>query len=300
MMKQYHNPVLLEDALQGLDIRPEGIYVDVTFGGGGHSRVLLDQLNEQGQLFAFDQDQDAHENRIEDSRFQLVAANFSHLSHYLKYHGISSVNGILADFGVSSHQFDQASRGFSTRKEGRLDMRMNQSQTLDAQEVLNQYSEEALSELFFNYGELRNARKLANKIVSFRSEDKLETTSDLIRAVQPWVPQRIENKVLAQIFQAVRIEVNDELGVLKSFLEQAAAVLEPGGRLVCISYHSLEDRLVKRFIQSGNFEGREEKDFYGNSLSVLRKVGKLRVPTAHEVQHNSRARSAKLRIAEKR
>ena len=299
-MTQYHNPVLLEDALQGLDIRPEGIYVDVTFGGGGHSRALLDQLNEQGRLFAFDQDQDAHENRIEDSRFQLVAANFIHLSHYLKYHGISSVNGILADFGVSSHQFDQASRGFSTRKEGRLDMRMNQSQALDAQEVLNQYSEEALSELFFNYGELRNARKLANKIVSFRSEDKLETTSDLIRAVQPWVPQRIENKVLAQIFQAVRIEVNDELGVLKSFLEQAAAVLEPGGRLVCISYHSLEDRLVKRFIQSGNFEGREEKDFYGNSLSVLRKVGKLRVPTALEVEHNSRARSAKLRIAEKR
>ena len=300
MMTQYHNPVLLEEALQGLNIRPEGIYVDVTFGGGGHSRALLEQLNEQGRLFAFDQDQDAHENRIEDPRFEFVAANFGHLSHYLKYYGISSVDGILGDFGVSSHQFDEASRGFSTRNEGRLDMRMNQSQTLDAQEVLNQYSEEALSNLFFRYGELRNARKLANKIVSFRSEHPLETTTDLIRALQPWVPQKIENKVFAQIFQAVRIEVNDELGVLKSFLEQAVSVLAPGGRLVCISYHSLEDRLVKRFIQSGNFEGQEEKDFYGNSLSVLQKVGKLRVPSADEIERNSRARSAKLRIAEKR
>jgi len=299
-MTQYHNPVLLEEALQGLNIRPEGIYVDVTFGGGGHSRALLEQLNEQGRLFAFDQDQDAHENRIEDPRFEFVAANFGHLSHYLKYYGISSVDGILGDFGVSSHQFDEASRGFSTRNEGRLDMRMNQSQTLDAQEVLNQYSEEALSNLFFRYGELRNARKLANKIVSFRSEHPLETTTDLIRALQPWVPQKIENKVFAQIFQAVRIEVNDELGVLKSFLEQAVSVLAPGGRLVCISYHSLEDRLVKRFIQSGNFEGQEEKDFYGNSLSVLQKVGKLRVPSADEIERNSRARSAKLRIAEKR
>jgi|TARA_X000000950_G_scaffold33692_1_gene36216 16S rRNA (cytosine1402-N4)-methyltransferase len=300
MMTQYHNPVLLKEALLGLNIKPEGIYVDVTFGGGGHSRALLEQLNEQGRLFAFDQDEDTFANKIEDSRFKFIAANFGHLSHYLKYHGIPTVDGILADFGVSSHQFDEASRGFSTRKEGRLDMRMNQNQNLDAEQVLNQYPEEALSGLFFHYGELRNAKKLANKIVSFRTEHKLETTADLIRAVQPWVPQRIENKVLAQIFQAVRIEVNDELGVLKSFLEQAASALLPGGRLVCISYHSLEDRLVKRYMQNGNFEGREEKDFYGNPLGVFRKIGRLRVPSAEEVKRNSRARSAKLRIAEKR
>ncbi|MDA9851119.1 16S rRNA (cytosine(1402)-N(4))-methyltransferase RsmH [Flavobacteriaceae bacterium] len=300
MMTQYHNPVLLEEALQGLKVRPDGIYVDVTFGGGGHSRALLEQLNSKGRLIGFDQDKDAYENRIEDPRFELVAANFSHLSQYLKFYGIQNVDGVLADFGVSSHQFDLASRGFSIRKEGRLDMRMNQSQDLDAQKILNQYSEEALSTLFFQYGELRNARKLAKQIVTFRLENQLETTTDLIQAVKPLVPQRIENKVLAQIFQAVRIEVNDELGVLKSFLEQAASVLTSEGRLVCISYHSLEDRFVKRFIQSGNFEGREEKDFYGNSLSVFRKVGKLRIPSAAEIEINSRARSAKLRIAEKR
>lgn len=299
-MTQYHNPVLLKEACNGLKIRPEGIYVDVTFGGGGHSRAIMGQLGEGGRLFGFDQDADAYENRIEDSRFKFISANFRHLNQYLKYHGVFTVDGILADFGVSSHQFNQGSRGFSIRNTARLDMRMNQAQALDAHQVINQYSEVALSQLLFHYGELRNAKKIAKTIIIARTDGEIETTHDLIKIVKPLVSQRFENKVLAQIFQAIRIEVNEELGVLKAFLEQATSALKPGGRLVCISYHSLEDRTVKRFIQSGNFEGAEEKDFYGNSLSPLRKIGKLIVPTKEEIELNSRARSAKLRIAEKK
>lgn len=299
-MIQYHNPVLLKEALQGLKIQPEGIYVDVTFGGGGHSRAILEELNSEGKLFGFDQDADASKNALKDDRFTFVAANFSHLAQYLKFYKVSAVDGILADFGVSSHQLDKGSRGFSIRKEGRLDMRMNQSQILNAYQVLNEYSSEQLTQIFSQFGELRNAKKIANKLVEVRSENNIETTTDLIKAVKSLIPQRFENKILAQIFQAVRIEVNQELEVLKAFLEQANSVLKPKARLVCISYHSLEDRIVKRFFQTGNFEGKEEKDFYGNSLSPLLKIGKLLVPSEGEIQENSRARSAKLRIAEKR
>jgi len=300
MKTQYHNPVLLNEALQGLNIRPEGIYVDVTFGGGGHSRGILEQLGPKGRLLGFDQDTDALENVPLDDRFDFVAANFSHLSQYLKYHKVEAVDGILADFGVSSHQFDEGARGFSIRKEGRLDMRMNQNQELDAFTVINTYEAEQLADLFFHFGELRNARKIASIICMSREEGPITTTSDLIDVVKSLTPKRFENKFLAKIFQAIRIEVNNELMVLQSFLKQAVQVLNPGGRLVCISYHSLEDRFVKRFIQSGNFEGKEEKDFYGNSLSKLRKIGKLIVPSQEELKDNPRARSAKLRIAEKR
>ena len=299
MMIKYHKPVLLEEAIQGLKVRPDGIYVDVTFGGGGHSRALLEKLNESGRLFGFDQDADARTNQIEDHRFEFVAANFQHLTQYLKYHRIKMVHGILADFGVSSHQFDTAQRGFSTRWEGRLDMRMNQSQSKDAHGIINTYDESELSRIFFNYGELKNARSLAKTIVLARSEKSIDTTSDLTKAIKALIPERWENKVLAQLFQAVRIEVNDEIEVLQSFLMQAASVLEPGGRLVCISYHSLEDRCVKRFINSGNFDGEAEKDFYGNTVKPLKRVGKLITPSAIEVKHNVRARSAKMRIAEK-
>ena len=299
-MTQYHNSVLLKEALQGLKIKPEGIYVDVTFGGGGHSRAILEELNSEGKLFGFDQDADASKNALKDDRFTFVAANFSHIAQYLKFYKVSAVDGILADFGVSSHQFDKGSRGFSIRKEGRLDMRMNQSQTLNAYQVLNEYSSEQLAQIFSQFGELRNAKKIANKLVEVRSENNIEMTTDLIKAVKSLIPQRFENKILAQIFQAVRIEVNQELEVLKAFLEQANSVLKPKARLVCISYHSLEDRIVKRFFKTGSFEGNEEKDFYGNSLSPLLKIGKLLVPSEGEIQENSRARSAKLRIAEKR
>jgi len=300
MTTQYHNPVLLTEALQGLHIRPEGIYVDVTFGGGGHSRAILEQLGSKGHLFAFDQDADALDNTIADERFDFIPANFSHLSQYMKYHKIDAIDGILADFGVSSHQFDEGVRGFSIRKEGRLDMRMNQSQELDAFSVINTYKEVQLADLFFHFGELRNARKIASIICVSRAERPIDTTSDLIDTVRPLIPKNFENKFLAQIFQAIRIEVNNEMEVLKSFLVQASQILKPGGRLVCISYHSLEDRFVKRFIQSGNFEGLEEKDFYGNSMSVFRKIGKLIVPGQNERKENPRSRSAKLRIAEKK
>jgi 16S rRNA (cytosine1402-N4)-methyltransferase len=300
MTTQYHKPVLLQSSLEGLNIKPDGVYVDVTFGGGGHSRALLDRLDENGRLFGFDQDPDALKNKIEDSRLAFIAANFSHLSQYLKFYKINGVDGILADFGVSSHQFDTSERGFSIRTEGRLDMRMNQTQELDAYTLINEYDEAALSDVFFNYGELRNAKILARNIVLARSEKPIVTTQDLITVVRPLVPERIENKILAQLFQAIRIEVNNELEVLQTFLLQAVDALNPGGRLVCISYHSLEDRLVKRFFQSGNFNGELKKDFYGNPLVQLERIGKLIVPTEQEIKENGRARSAKLRIAEKK
>ena len=300
MTTQYHKPVLLQSSLEGLNIKPDGVYVVVTFGGGGHSRALLDRLNENGRLFGFDQDVDAKKNKIEDTRFAFIAANFSHLTQYLKFYKINGVDGILADFGVSSHQFDTGERGFSIRIEARLDMRMNQTQELDAYKVINEYDEAALGDLFFNYGELRNAKILARNIVLARSEKPIVTTQDLITIVRPLVPERIENKILAQLFQAIRIEVNNELKVLQSFLIQAVDALKPGGRLVCISYHSLEDRLVKRFFQSGNFNGELKKDFFGNPLVQLQRIGKLIVPTAQEIKENGRARSAKLRIAEKK
>ena len=298
-MTKFHNPVLLNEAIQGLKISPNGVYVDATFGGGGHSKSILEMLNKEGRLLSFDQDEDAHENKINDSRFKFISANFNHLSQYLKYYGVESVDGVLADFGVSSHHFDTASRGFSIRKKGRLDMRMNQNQKLDAHYVINNYEEIDLNNLFFNYGEVRNSKKISKQILSSREKRVINTTSDLVELLKPLTPFRYQKKFLAQIFQAIRIEVNNEIEVLKSFLEQATKSLKTGGRIVCISYHSLEDRCVKRYIQFGNFEGKDEKDLYGNSLRVLRKIGKVVVPSEKEIIINKRARSAKMRIAEK-
>ena len=298
-MTLYHKPVLLSEAIAGLAIVPNGIYVDATFGGGGHARAILEHLSDQGKLFGFDQDLDAQSNRIIDERFEFVASNFSHLKQFLKFYKVDAVDGILADFGVSSHQFDTEARGFSTRANARLDMRMNQSQELDAHQIVNSYSAKELQEIFSTYGELRNSKTLAQRIVAAREEKPINTTGELMAEARSSIPKVLENKIFAQLFQALRIEVNQELEVLKQFLEQAATVLKPQGRLVCISYHSLEDRLVKRFVQNGNFQGETEKDFYGNSIRPLKNVGKLIVPQGDEIKENSRARSAKMRIAEK-
>lgn len=298
-MTQFHSPVLLNEVIQGLKISPKGVYIDATFGGGGHSKAILAMLNKEGRLLSFDQDEDTYENKINDSRFEFISANFNHLSQYLKYYGIESVDGVLADFGVSSHHFDVASRGFSIRKKGRLDMRMNQNQKLDAHYIINNYEEEDLNNLFFKYGEVRNSKKISKQILSTREKRDINTTSDLVELLKPLMPFRYQKKFLAKIFQAIRIEVNNEIEVLKSFLEQATKSLKTGGRIVCISYHSLEDRCVKRYIQFGNFEGKDEKDFYGNSLRVLKKVGRVVVPSEKEIKINKRARSAKMRIAEK-
>ena len=298
-MRKFHSPVLLNEAIQGLKISPKGVYVDATFGGGGHSKAILEMLNEEGRLLSFDQDEDTYENKINDSRFKFISANFNHLSQYLKYYGVESVDGVLADLGVSSHHFDTPSRGFSIRKKGRLDMRMNQNQKLDAHYVVNNYEEKDLNNLFFNYGEVRNSKKISKQILSLRDKRVINTTTDLVELLKPLTPFKYQKKFLAQIFQAIRIEVNNEIEVLKSFLEQATKSLKTGGRIVCISYHSIEDRCVKRYIQFGNFEGKDEKDFYGNSLRVLRKIGKVIVPSEKEIKINKRARSAKMRIAEK-
>lgn len=299
MMRKFHSPVLLNEAIQGLKISPKGVYIDATFGGGGHSKAILEMLNKEGRLLSFDQDEDTYENKINDSRFKFISANFNHLSQYLKYFGVESVDGVLADLGVSSHHFDTPSRGFSIRKKGRLDMRMNQNQKLDAHYVVNNYEEKDLNNLFFNYGEVRNSKKISKQILSLRDKRVINTTTDLVELLKPLTPFKYQKKFLAQIFQAIRIEVNNEIEVLKSFLEQATKRLKTGGRIVCISYHSIEDRCVKRYIQFGNFEGKDEKDFYGNSLRVLRKIGKVIVPSEKEIKINKRARSAKMRIAEK-
>ena len=298
-MRKFHSPVLLNEAIQGLKISPKGVYIDATFGGGGHSKAILEMLNKEGRLLSFDQDEDTYENKINDSRFKFISANFNHLSQYLKYYGVESVDGVLADLGVSSHHFDTPSRGFSIRKKGRLDMRMNQNQKLDAHYVVNNYEEKDLNNLFFNYGEVRNSKKISKQILSLRDKRVINTTTDLVELLKPLTPFKYQKKFLAQIFQAIRIEVNNEIEVLKSFLEQATKSLKTGGRIVCISYHSLEDRCVKRYIQFGNFEGKNEKDLYGNSLRVLRKIGKVVVPSEKEIKINKRARSAKMRIAEK-
>ena len=290
---------MLEEATQGLNIDPDGVYVDVTFGGGGHSRAILDQLSESGTLFAFDQDAEAIKNNIIDERFRLIKGNFSHLKQHLKFYGISSVSGILADFGVSSHQFDTGERGFSTRFEGPLDMRMNTEGIIDAAHVVNHYSEEQLIRILSDYGELRNAAKLADQIIEARNLKKFSKTQQLVDLFAPKLPKHLIHKVMAQVFQAVRIEVNGELDVIKAFLLQTAELLSVKGRLVCISYHSLEDRLVKRFIREGKFEGTAAVDFYGNRTLPFKKVGKLNVPTKEEIKENNRARSGKLRIAEK-
>ncbi|SHI78150.1 16S rRNA (cytosine(1402)-N(4))-methyltransferase RsmH [Aquimarina spongiae] len=296
---EYHNPVLLKETVDGLDIKPEGIYVDVTFGGGGHSKEILKRLGENGKLFAFDQDPDALENDIKDERFTLINENFRFIKRFLRFYGVRKVDGILGDFGVSSHQFDVAERGFSTRFEGDLDMRMNQKKEVSAYHVINEYEEVDLRRVFLQYGELRNAPKLARVIVGARSSEKIKTSSMLKEVLKPLLPRHKENKILAQIYQAIRIEVNEEIEVLKEFLEQTAELLDEGGRISLISYHSLEDRLVKRFIRNGMFEGEPEKDLYGNVSVPFKKVGGLIIPSEEEIKENNRARSAKLRIAER-
>ena len=296
----YHNPVLLHPSVDGLVTNPDGVYADVTFGGGGHSTLILQRLGASGRLIAFDQDPDAAANAPQDPRFQFVPSNFSNLKKFLQYYNGCPADGILADLGVSSHQFDTPERGFSHRFEGVLDMRMNSTRGLTAADVVNQYPVAALANLFFQYGELANARQLAARIEECRTTP-IRTTADLVEILTPLLPRGKENKTLSQIFQALRIEVNDEMGVLRSLLTQAAEVLKPGGRLVVISYHSLEDRLVKNFIKAGNFEGNIEKDFYGNPLTPFEPVTrKAVVPDETEIAANPRARSAKLRIAARR
>ena len=295
----YHNPVLLEESVEGLNIQPSGVYVDVTFGGGGHSREILKRLGPSGKLYAFDQDKDALANAVDDERFTLINENFRFIKRFLRFYGVRKVDGILGDFGVSSHQFDVAERGFSTRFQSRLDMRMNQQSTLSAYEVVNNYEEKQLRDVLSNYGELRNAPKIARTIVSERKDGEIATSERLKEVLQPFLPAAKEHKILAQIYQAIRIEVNQEIEVLKEFLLQTPGLLKEGGRLSLISYHSLEDRLVKRFIRSGMFVGEPEKDFYGNISVPFQKVGKLIVPSSKEIKANNRARSAKLRIAER-
>jgi len=296
---EYHNPVLLSETVEGLNIKEDGVYVDVTFGGGGHSKKILESLGSKGRLIAFDQDKDALLNTIDDSRFLLVNENFRYVKRFLRFHGIKSVDGILADFGVSSHQFDEADRGFSIRFDAQLDMRMNQQDVLSAYSLVNTYEEEDLKRVFWQYGELRTSPALAKTIVAARAEKAIETTFELKAVLSKHLPHGRENKILAQIYQAIRIEVNQEIEVLKEFLLQTPELLNDGGRLSVISYHSLEDRLVKRFIRSGLFEGEPEKDVFGNFEVPLKKVGGLIVPDAKEIKLNNRARSAKLRIAEK-
>lgn len=261
---EYHNPVLLKESVDGLNIQPGGVYVDVTFGGGGHSREILSRLGEKGKLFAFDQDKDALENTIKDSRFTLINENFRFLKRFLRFYGVKQVDGILGDFGVSSHQFNEAERGFSTRFDAKLDMRMDQTSKLSAYEVINEYDETQLRDLFYEYGELKNAPKLARTIVHERKDSPIENSDKLNEILKPLLFKGRENKILAQIYQAIRIEVNQEIEVLKEFLLQTEEILKPGGRLSLISYHSLEDRLVKRYIRSGMFKGEPEKDMFGN------------------------------------
>ena len=295
----YHNPVLLHPSVDGMVVDPDGVYVDVTFGGGGHSSLVLQKLGPKGRLIAFDQDPDAAVNAPQDPRFQFVPSNFSNLKKFLQYYDACPADGILADLGVSSHQFDTPERGFSHRFEGNLDMRMNSNRGLSAAEVVNRYPVAALAELFSKYGELPNARQIAARIEANR-ETPIRTTTDLVNVLAP-LPHGKENKTLSQVFQALRIEVNDEMEVLRSFLAQSAEVLKPGGRLAVISYHSLEDRLVKNFMKAGNFEGNIEKDFYGNPLTPFEPITrKAIVPDDGEIDANPRARSAKLRIAARR
>ena len=296
---EYHNPVLLQASVDGLNIKPDGIYVDVTFGGGGHSKEILKRLGPNGKLFAFDQDEDALANALSDERFTLINENFRFIKRFLRFYGVKSIDGILADLGVSSHQFDVPERGFSTRFDAELDMRMSQKNDLNAYRVVNEYDDANLRRVFLDYGELKNAPALARTIIEAREEQPIKTTDALKEVLARFLPERIRNKILAQIYQAIRIEVNQEMDVLKEFLEQSLEILNPGGRLSVISYHSLEDRLVKRFMKNGMFEGEPERDFFGNFSVPFKTVGKLIVPDNAEIKENNRARSAKLRISEK-
>lgn len=296
----YHVPVMLRECMEGLAIQPDGVYVDVTFGGGGHSKEILNRLGAKGTLYGFDQDADAEQNIIGDDRFVFVRSNFRYLSNFMRFHGEAAIDGLLADLGVSSHHFDDKDRGFSFRFEGALDMRMNTRAGNTAADVLNTYTEEALSNVFYLYGELKNARKLASVVVKARAVKQILTTDEFLALITPYVGRDKEKKILAQIFQALRIEVNDEMRALKEMLRQALQLLKPGGRLVVMTYHSLEDRLVKNFLKTGNFEGEIKQDFFGNVQSPFRLINnRVIVPTSEEVEVNPRSRSAKLRIAEK-
>ena len=296
---EYHNPVLLQQSVDYLVTNPNGTYVDVTYGGGGHSRSIMQKL-QQGRLVAFDQDSDAQSQLIEDERFTFVPSNFKNLNRFLKYHQVFPVDGILADLGVSSHQFDTPERGFSYREDGVLDMRMNTQSGKSAQDVVNQYDEKALTDMFYRYGELSDARALARRILKAREEQPITTTGQLVEALRPSLLRGKENKSLSKIFQAIRIEVNQGMAVLESFLTQALEALKVGGRLVVISYHSLEDRMVKNFMRAGKLDGEVEKDFYGNPLTPFKLITRKAVqPDEEEISVNPRARSAKLRVAEK-
>jgi len=297
---EYHNPVLLKETVDGLNIKPDGVYVDVTFGGGGHSREILSRLGPNGRLFGFDQDEDAQANIIDDERFVLIPENFRFIKRYLRFHGVKEVDGILADLGVSSHQFDVAERGFSTRFNADLDMRMSKKIDLDAFKVVNEYEEAEIKRVLFDYGELKNAGAMAHVLVTARVEGAIKNTDQLKQVLSRFLPGHKSNKIMAQIYQAIRIEVNQEMDVLREFLVQTLEILKPGGRLSVIAYHSLEDRLVKRYMRNGMFEGEPERDFFGNFEVPFKSIGKLIVPSDEEIKINNRARSAKLRVAEKK
>ena len=299
MKSDYHLPVLLKESINGLKIVDEGIYVDATFGGGGHSLEILKSLSKKGRLVSFDQDPDSTNNSFEETNFYLVNENFKYMKRFLKNLGFSKVNGILADLGVSSFQINTPDRGFSYRYDAALDMRMNKNNTLNAMRVINSYSHENLTKILFEYGEIKNSKKISEEIIKARTANKINTTFDLNKILKPLYPEKYLNKNLSRIYQAIRIEVNKELDVLKSFLEQTSELLLPGGRLCVISYHSLEDRMVKRYITNGNFSTTAEKDLYGNFSVPLKKIGKMIQPSAVELKENIRSRSAKLRIAEK-
>ena len=295
----YHSPVMLEETVTGLNIKNNGVYVDVTFGGGGHSKEILRQLGPEGKLIAFDQDKDALLNTIEDSRFILINENFKFMKRFLKFHNINIVDGVLADFGVSSHQFDKPERGFSIRFDSYLDMRMDQESSVSAKTIINEYDESGLKKILKNYGELRMAPAIARSIVEARTRRPIETSLQLRKILEKYLIKGRQNKTLAQIYQAIRIEVNNEIEVLKRFLTDTKDILKTGGRLSIISYHSLEDRLVKRFIRNGMFEGEPQRDVFGNYKVPFKKIGKMIIPSKTEIKINNRARSAKLRIVEK-
>jgi 16S rRNA (cytosine1402-N4)-methyltransferase len=297
---EYHNPVLLKETVDGLNIKPDGVYVDVTFGGGGHSKEILSRLDLNGKLFAFDQDEDALKNALNDGRFVLIHENFRYIKRFLRFNGIKKVDGILADLGVSSHQFDVPERGFSTRFDAELDMRMSKKNELNAFKVVNEYDETNLRRIFSDYGELNNALAIAKVIIEAREMEVIKNTEQLKHILGRFLPNHKAHKILAQIYQAIRIEVNQEMDVLKEFLEQSLEILNPQGRLSVISYHSLEDRLVKRFMKNALFEGEPEKDFYGRFEVPFKLIGKMIIPSNEEIKINNRARSAKLRIAEKK
>lgn len=296
----YHTPALLNECIEGLNIRPNGIYVDVTFGGGGHSKAILSQLNNSGHLYGFDQDADAEQNILHDNRFTFIRSNFRFLKNFMHYYNVEKIDGLLADLGVSFHHFDDSERGFSFRFGGKLDMRMNNRGGISAADILNNYDEEKLSNIFYLYGELKTARKIAATIVQKRTEGKITDIENLLEIVYPLINRKQEKKELAQLFQALRIEVNQEMDSLRKMLSQTTELLKPGGRIAILTYHSLEDRLVKNFFKTGNFEGKAEKDFFGKINTPFKLINnKVIAPSDAEIERNPRSRSAKLRIAEK-